>query len=99
MNVVEFFRTNRDIDDLEEECHTQCYISVGIWITLFLSGVLFQYKCTSCGPTYKKSNKQTVECYKSESDPKSQVANENDNLCPHSMDGRSYVQSYTFVNI
>ena len=45
LDMVNYFETNKNIKNLEDQCHIQCYISLSIWATLFLSGALYQYKC------------------------------------------------------
>lgn len=53
MDVINYFEQNRDIEKLEAQCHTECYVSLGIWFTLFVSGALYQYNCHK---SKKKSN-------------------------------------------
>ena len=45
MDVINYFENNGDIQHLEAQCHTECYASLGIWFTLFVSGALYQYRC------------------------------------------------------
>ena len=55
MNMVNYFETNHDIEDLENECSMQCYVSLSVWVSLFLSGLIYQYHCEVCVKEEKKA--------------------------------------------
>lgn len=60
MDMVNYFETNRNIKNLEQQCHIECYISLGIWVTLFLSGSLYQYKCHKLKRKNGNKNSESV---------------------------------------
>merc|ERR1712154_50632 len=73
MSMVEFFETNKDIKSLESQCHLECFISLGVWGCLFLSGLIYQYKCSFCKRRSRNSHNAPIagieESYSDDSRP------------------------------
>ena len=78
MDIVDYFKTNKNIKNLESQCHIECYVSLGIWAALFLSGAIYQYKCNKLKPKHSESIRGVESSY-SEEEPQQAVVINNHN--------------------
>ena len=50
----EFLRSGNDMEDFESHCSGTCIVSMGIWVTFLVSGMMYQYGCLKRKKSKKK---------------------------------------------
>jgi len=44
LNFIQFFTSQKTVNSFSAECDWHCYLCLGMWLTLFVSGTIVQYK-------------------------------------------------------